>query len=311
MIKTVTMNPAVDKTVEIVNFRVGAVNRISSLRLDAGGKGINVSKTIKALNGSSLATGILAGKSGEYIKSYLDQMEVDNDFIFVKGETRTNLKVVDTLNHTNTDINEPGHVDISLEDLSLLEKSIFYDMHKDGILILSGSVPPNVSSGIYKEWAERAGKSGARVLLDADGELLREGIKSRPYLVKPNINELERLLSRKLDNVNDVVAAAKGLLDTGIEIIAVSLGADGAVFVKRDQAIYAEGLEVDVRSTVGAGDAMVASLALAFIRDYTFEKAVTLSVATAAANVASYGTQPPKLEDVLRYESQVRINYLK
>ncbi|HYF83866.1 MAG TPA: 1-phosphofructokinase [Clostridia bacterium] len=311
MIKTVTMNPAVDKTVEIVNFRVGAVNRISSLKLDAGGKGINVSKTIKALDGSSLATGILAGKTGEYIKSYLDQMGVDNDFTFVKGETRTNVKVVDRLNHTNTDINEPGIIDITQEDLSSLERSIFDRMGKDDILVLSGSVPSNVSSGIYREWTERAGKSGVKVLLDADGELLREGIKARPCLVKPNINELERLLSRKLANIDEVAYAAKSLLDTGIEIIAVSLGADGAVFVKKDKAIYAEGLTVDVRSTVGAGDAMVASLALAFIRDYTFEKAVTLSVATAAANVASSGTQPPRLEDVLRYESQVRLNSLK
>jgi 1-phosphofructokinase len=311
MIKTVTMNPAIDKTVEIVNFRVGAVNRISSLRLDAGGKGINVSKTIKALNGSSLATGILAGKTGEYIKNYLDQMGVDNDFIFVNGETRTNVKVVDRLNHTNTDINEPGIIDIAQEDLSLLEKSIFDPMGKDDILVLSGSVPSNVSSAIYREWTERAVKSGIRVLIDADGELLSEGIKARPYIIKPNINELERLLNRKLANVDEVASAAKSLLDTGIEIIAVSLGADGAVFVKRDQTIYAEGLSVDVRSTVGAGDAMVASLALAFTRDFTFEEAVTLSIATAAANVASSGTLPPKLEDVRSYESQVRLNYLK
>jgi 1-phosphofructokinase len=311
MIKTVTMNPAIDKTVEIVNFRVGAVNRISSLRLDAGGKGINVSKTIKALNGSSLATGILAGKTGEYIKNYLDQMGVDNDFIFVNGETRTNVKVVDRLNHTNTDINEPGIIDMAQEDLSLLEKSIFDPMGKDDILVLSGSVPSNVSSAIYREWTERAVKSGIRVLIDADGELLREGIKARPYIIKPNINELERLLNRKLANVDEVASAAKSLLDTGIEIIAVSLGADGAVFVKRDQTIYAEGLSVDVRSTVGAGDAMVASLALAFTRDFTFEEAVTLSIATAAANVASSGTLPPKLEDVRSYESQVRLNYLK
>ncbi|MHB1391606.1 MAG: 1-phosphofructokinase [Clostridia bacterium] len=311
MIKTVTMNAAVDKTVEIDNFRVGAVNRISSLRLDAGGKGINVSKTIKAMNGSSLATGILAGRNGEYIKSYLDQMGVDNDFLFVKGETRTNVKVVDRLNHTNTDINEPGLIDISENDLSMLEVRIFDRMNKDDILILSGSVPSNVSSGVYREWTEKANKFGVRVLLDADGELLCEGVKAKPYLVKPNINELERLFGRKLDNINETVAAAKSLLDTGIEIIAVSLGAEGAVFVKRDQVIHAEGIAVEVRSTVGAGDAMAAALALALFGGYTFERAVTLSIAAGTANVASSGTQPPVLEDVLRYESQVRLNYLK
>ncbi len=310
MIKTVTLNPAVDKTVEIDNFRVGAVNRISSIRLDAGGKGINVSKTIKALGGSSLATGILAGRNGEYIKSYLDHLDIDNDFLFIKGETRTNIKIVDKANYTNTDINEPG-VDVSQEDLSLMENRIFSEMNKDSILVLSGSVPSNASAGIYREWAERAKKAEARVLLDSDGELLREGVKAAPYLVKPNINELERLFGRKFADISEVADAAKSLLDAGIEMVVVSLGADGAVFVERGKAIHAGGLEVKVRSTVGAGDAMVASLALAIERGYPFEKAVTLSVAASAANVAVHGTQPPQMEDILSYEGQVRFSYLK
>nr|HPM00430.1 1-phosphofructokinase family hexose kinase [Bacillota bacterium] len=232
MIKTVTMNPAVDKTLEIDNFRIGAVNRISSIRLDAGGKGINVSKTIKALGGSSLATGILAGSNGEYIKSYLDYLGIDNDFLFIKGETRINIKIVDKLNGTNTDINEPGTY-LSAEELNLMEKKVFSEINSDSILVLSGSVPANVPKSIYQEWTERGKKSGARVLLDSDGELLREGIKAEPYLVKPNINELERLLGRKLESRDEIVKAAKSLLETGAEIVVVSLGADGAVFVDR------------------------------------------------------------------------------
>jgi len=311
MIKTVTMNPAVDKTVEITDFRIGAVNRISSIRLDAGGKGINVSKTIKAMDGSSIATGILAGRSGDYIKSYLDQMEVENDFIFVRGETRTNIKVIDSWNKTNTDINEPGAYDVAEEDLSLLEKRIFSGMSKGDILVLSGSVPSGVSKGIYREWVERGCKSGVKVLLDADGELLKEGIKARPYLLKPNITELESLLRRKLKGINEVVSAGRSLLDNGIEVIAISLGEEGAVFIKGDQTIHAEGIKVEVKSTVGAGDAMVASLALAISRGYSFERAAALSVAAGTAKVASAGTQPPAMEDVLSFEGQVKLNYVK
>lgn len=310
MIKTVTLNPAVDKTVEINNFRVGAVNRISSIRLDAGGKGINVSKTIKALGGWSLATGFLAGRNGEYIKSYLDNLEIDNDFLFIKGDTRTNIKVVDRRNHTNTDINEPG-INVSEEDVSLLEGRIFSGVDENSILVLSGSIPANTSAGIYSEWAKRAKKAGARVLLDSDGELLREGVKAAPYLVKPNISELERLFGRRFAGISEIADAARSLVAGGIEIAAVSLGADGAVFVEGGKVIHAEGLAVKVGSTVGAGDAMVASLALAIERGYPFEKAVTLSVAAAAAKVAVHGTQPPELEDILRYESQVRFSYLK
>lgn len=311
MIKTVTMNPAVDKTVEIANFRVGAVNRISKVRLDAGGKGINVSKTIKALGGSSLATGILAGRNGDYIKSCLDQSSVDNDFIFVSGETRTNLKVVDKLKHTNTDINEPGLADVTAEDLSRLERKIFSDMSRDDILVLSGSVPANVAPGIYREWTERACKSGIRVFMDADGELLKEGIKARPYMIKPNIDELEGLLRRKLSGINEIVAAGRGLLDSGIELIAVSLGADGAVFIGRDRVVHAAGISVEVKSTVGAGDAMMASLAYAMSRGCALEKAAVLSVAAATAKVASPGTKPPELEAVKGYEAQIRLDHLK
>ncbi len=310
MIKTVTLNPAVDKTVEINDFEVGKVNRISFMRLDAGGKGINVSKTIKALDGSSIATGFLAGRNGDYIKDYLNRMQVSSDFLFVKGETRTNLKVVDRRNQTNTDINEPGLIEVMEEDLSRLEHKIFSDMRKDDILILSGSIPSNVPVDIYRDWTERANKSGIRVLLDADGELLREGIKASPYMVKPNIEELESLLKSKLTGMDEIVRAGRSLLDMGIEMAIISLGADGAVFFHGEHAIYAEGLKVVVKSTVGAGDAMVAAFAIAISRDEPFEKAVAFSVAAGTANVASEGTLPPAWKDVLHYEAQVNLKYL-
>ncbi|MDP4090683.1 MAG: PfkB family carbohydrate kinase, partial [Bacillota bacterium] len=108
MIVTVTLNPAVDKTIEIEDFTVGSVNRVSSIRLDAGGKGINVSKVIQSLGGKSRAVAVLAGKSGDFIKEYLDSAGIDNSPVYVEGETRTNIKVVDKKNKTNTDINENG-----------------------------------------------------------------------------------------------------------------------------------------------------------------------------------------------------------
>ena len=127
MIKTVTLNAAIDKTVEVQDFRLGAVNRISKHQLDAGGKGINVSKVIRALDGESIAVGVLAGRNGEFILAEMERRGIAHDFHFVQGETRTNLKVVDPMNSTFTDINEPGTT-ISEQDLKQLEEMIFKDL---------------------------------------------------------------------------------------------------------------------------------------------------------------------------------------
>lgn len=311
MIKTVTLNPAVDKTVVINDFKIGDVNRISSVRLDPGGKGINVSKTIKALGGGSIATGFLAGRNGEYIKDCLNRSAVSNDFLHVKGETRTNLKIVDTRNQTNTDINEPGLMEVTEEDLCRLENKVFSDMGKEDVLILSGSIPPNVQTSIYRDWIEKANQSGIRVLLDTNGELLKECIHARPYFVKPNLKELEMMLNRKLNNLNEIVNAGRSLLHMGIETVAVSLGANGAVFFHGEHVIFTEALKIEVvKSTVGAGDAMVAAFAYSIIKDSTFEQSVSLSVAAGTAKVTREGTQPPDQKEVLQYHSQVHLNYL-
>lgn len=309
MIKTVTLNPAIDKTIEINDFRINAVNRAQSVRLDAGGKGINVSKLLKVLRGESKAYGILAGKNGEFIKNYLDQSGIENDFLFIEGETRVNLKVVDRLLKTNTDINEPG-LKVSGEDILALEKMIFSGDNNASLLILSGSIPPGVPTDIYKKWTNMARESGIKTILDGDGELLRKGIEAGPYLIKPNIHELERLLNKELKSIDEIAEAARGLQDFGIEIIVVSLGSKGALYINRDSIIHAEGIKVEVKSTVGAGDSMVAALAFALDRGYSFERAVTLSIASGAANVTTSGTEPPRLEDILNYEKQVSFRYL-
>lgn len=306
---TVTLNPAVDKTVEINDFKTGSVNRISSVRIDAGGKGINVSKVIKSLGGESKALGILSGKNGEFIKEYLDSLEISNDFVFTSGETRTNLKIIDSLNHSNTDINEPGNI-VTTEELNEVEKSIFKSLNKDSILILSGSIPKGVPHNIYAVWIEKAKAIGSKTILDADGELLKEGLKSGPYLVKPNIHELERVCGKKLESIEAVINAAEGFFDYGIEKIVVSLGGDGALFIDKNNKIHAEGIKVPVKSTVGAGDSMVAALALSIERQYSLEETVTLSMAVSAANVMTSGTEPADFKDILELQKKVKFKYL-
>lgn len=291
MIYTVTLNPALDKTVEIPSLAVDAVNRIVSMRTDPGGKGINVSKVIKELGGESVATGILGGSTGRAISEALDAMGIRNSFRFVEGETRTNLKVIDPVNHTNTDINEPG-ITVSEEILGELLREVQSLLREKDIIVLSGSLPKGAPKDTYGSWVRACRETGARVLLDVDGELLSAGIQESPYLIKPNDHELSVLMGEELHTPKELSRAAHSLMERyGIAKTVVSMGGAGALYVTEKETIYAEGLKVPVKSTVGAGDSVVAALAIAEETGKSLEDTVRLSTACGAANVMCSGTQ--------------------
>jgi 1-phosphofructokinase len=309
MIITVTLNPALDKTVEINQFTIGSVNRIVSTRLDAGGKGINVSKVIKELKHKSLALGFLGGSSGNYIKNYLDDLNIKNEFLSVKGETRTNLKIIDKVNNTHTDINENGP-DLKEENIANIKEKIMEYCTKDSLVVLSGNVPSGTSSGIYGEIIKAVKIKGGKVILDADGEMLMQGIKAGPYIVKPNIEELQKAFGITINNEDEVIETAKKILEYGVKYVVISQGSEGSLFISRDKVAKVKGIKVEVKSTVGAGDSMVAALAVAVESEYTFEEAMKLACATSTANVMTEGTQTGKFEDIERLKKQITIKYL-
>ena len=171
-------------------------------------------------------------------------------------------------------------------------------------------MPSNVDKNIYGNWITKAKEKGAKTILDADGELLKNGILSGPYLIKPNIDELEAMFNKKIVGIPETVEIAKGLLEHGIIIVAVSLGSKGAIFVSKECSIYAHGLKVDVKSTVGAGDSMVAALAYSLENGLSFEDTVKLAVATGAANVMTSGTEASDIKTIIELEKQVEFEYL-
>ncbi len=221
MIYTVTLNPAIDKTAYIPGFCAGSVNRVESLREDAGGKGINVSKCLKALGTQSVAAVILAGESGKYLDTLLQQEGLEILPVQTAGQTRTNLKIVDKESGKNTDINEPGPtVDESvLQTLldTICEKIILGD-----IVILSGSLPAGAAPDTYRLWTEKFHSIGAKVILDADGAAMAQGVKAAPDLVKPNETELARLLGKPLKTEAEYISAGKELLAMGINNVVIS-----------------------------------------------------------------------------------------
>ena len=290
MIITVTLNPALDKTVEIPDFSLDAVNRITAMRTDPGGKGLNVSKVIAKLGGTSTAVGVLGGTTGRRIADAMDALGIACQFTFVDGETRTNLKVIDPARHTNTDLNEPG-LTVDQETLDHMRDALVAAIRPGDIVVLSGSLPKGAPADTYGSWTAACRTAGARVFLDADGEPLAHGLAAKHYLAKPNNNELSRLTGRALETADDLLAAARTLIADGVERVVVSMGGDGALFVSANRAYRAEGLRVPVGSTVGAGDSMVAALAYAAEQGMADADTVRLAVATSAANVMCSGSQ--------------------
>lgn len=290
MIYTVTLNPALDKTTQVPNFKLDLVNRITTLRIDPGGKGINVSKVIAKLGGTSVAFAVLGGGTGHAIQRALAEQGIECRAFEVEGETRTNLKVIDPELGTHTDINEPGpEVTPAMLDDMLAQ---VVDVVRTGdIVVLSGSLPRGAAADTYKTWVAACKEAGAKVFLDADGDKLMAGLESRPFLTKPNEIELGAMLGRELNTDELVAEAGRELCARGVDHVVVSMGGAGAMFVTSERAVKASPVKVPVGSTVGAGDSVVAALAFAEDTGLSADDTMRLAMATGAANVMETGTQ--------------------
>lgn len=306
MIITVTMNPAIDKTVEIDELQPGGLNRIQKAVYDAGGKGINVSKTIRELGGTTLAAGFLGGNAGKTIESVLNNSGIQNDFIWVEGETRTNTKVYEKSGAV-TELNEPGPKIEPGQLEQLMEKLEGY-ADENALFILAGSIPNGVDKTVYAKIIERVHAKGAKVLLDADGELFRNALDAGPDIIKPNRVELEEYAGFDYRaSISELLEAAKGLYAKGIKTVAVSMGKSGAMLVREGYEVKCPALSVKAHSTVGAGDAMVAALAYAWDKKLDNEQTVRLCMAASAGAVTTIGTKPPTRELVDELMKQVVI----
>lgn len=309
MIITVTLNPAIDKTVEVQGFSHGGLNRIQRVEYDAGGKGINVSKTIHELGGESIATGFLAGNGGRTILHVLSENKITCDFVEVQGETRTNTKVVEP-DGTLTELNEPGPV-ITQEDLQALKKKLSGYAKPENIFVFAGSIPMGVPKDFYRELIELVKAQGATVLLDADGEAFRCAVVAKPDFIKPNHVELAEYCGLAHDaGVLELTEAAEHLQEKGLKNMAVSMGSKGALFLLDGYKVQCPGLKVNAHSAVGAGDAMVAAFAYATDKKFSKEELVCLCMAVSAGAVTTIGTKPPAREVVYKLIEQVEIKQI-
>lgn len=309
MIITVTMNPAVDKTVEVESFVQGSLNRIPIPIVDAGGKGINVSKTINALGGETIATGFLGKEGSDKILDILQKEGIEQDFVLIEGITRTNMKIMEK-DGTLTEINEPG-ISVPSEKVQELLTKLESYASKDTVFVLAGSIPEGVGADIYARVTHMVKEKGAEVFVDADGALFRESIEAAPTMLKPNHRELAEYCGLS-ENISEeqLITCGKQLLEKGVKYLAVSRGSQGALFLTKNQIIRCSGIPVEVHSTVGAGDAMVAALVCARDTGKSWEEAIKLAMAVSAGAVTTEGTNPPSQKHVEELLEQVYVEFL-
>ena len=261
---TVTPNPAIDWTLVVPGFTAGVVNRVESHHAQPAGKGVNVAAALARAGHRVAVTGWLGRENAAAFEAFFTERDIEDRFVRVPGETRVGIKITDPPGQRTTDVNFPGQPPAPADRAALMDRVLALSAAPAGgaapWLVLAGSLPPGVDPGFYCELAMLATAAGARVVLDTSGEPLRRALKAEPLILKPNQHELEALAGGALTTRAAVIAAARALLAGETELVVVSLGADGALFVARDRVVVATSPAVEVRTTVGAGDAMVAGI---------------------------------------------------
>lgn len=300
MISCVSLNPSIDRTLVLERFEQGGLNRVAAQTDVAAGKGVNVALAASALGESAACIGFMYREGGALFERRLRQGGVQSDFLWCEGAVRVNIKVFDRSRGEITELNSSG-TPVSDAQLEAMRALCLKHARSAACLVLSGSLPPACPADFYRTLAQDAAQAGCRVILDADGERLRAGLEARPFLIKPNRYELELLTGRTLDSDAALLGAARACIDAGAQVVAVSMGDRGALITDGREVLRTPGLRLEVKSTVAAGDSMIAGLATGFARGLDLERSFRLGVAAASARCMT----PP--EEIISRETCARL----
>ncbi|HVC35101.1 MAG TPA: 1-phosphofructokinase [Chloroflexota bacterium] len=309
MIVTLTLNPAVDKTIRMPQIATGEVNRVQESLLDPGGKGINVTRLADRLGWPSIAFGFLGGEIGEIVERSLQKEGVQSHFVQVPGQTRLNVTIFDESTGRGTSFYDRGP-EVSIERINHLTAQVRPWLLVKPVLVLAGSLPLGAPDDVYADYIALAHSAGAKTMLDTTGEPLRLGVRSHPYLVKPNVAEAEQLVGRPLTDLSSVVGAAQEIHAMGAAVVVISMGAQGAICLQDDTVWHAIPPRIVRRSTVGSGDSMVAGLAISIARGEDISTGLRLGTAAGAATAMVPGTALGDAADIARLMPQVRVTRL-
>lgn len=300
MIGTVTLNPALDVILEVNNLKVNYYNKVLNTHTTSGGKGINVSKAVRGCGGETIAIGFLGGGRGRIIEEELREMGITTNFWHIEEKTRSNMIISDKETGQHTLLSETGPK-ITEYDLEML-KSIFYRvMSQCSVVTLSGSLPQGVPVSIYGDLISIAKERGVKTILNTSGEQLVKGLEKKPFLVKPDLRESNRIFGIKIDKEKEAIEIAKKIVQRGAEIAVISLEQEKDVIATRDEIWFAETNYHEIVNLIGAGDALIAGFAIALTEEgKNLEEAIKFSMACALASALSEEVEFSSREEVER-----------
>jgi 1-phosphofructokinase len=310
MILSFTPNPAVDKTLQVRPLHVGEVNRSVGSDLDPGGKGINVSRVAHRLGASTVAVGVLGGHIGSLLQRALHEEGVPFEFVWIDEETRLNVILHDQETGAGTRVWDRGPI----ADSTCVERItdvIERRLESASVFVTTGSLLRGMPADFHAQWIARARALGVKTILDADGPGLEEGLPARPDLIKPNVKEAEGLLGRALPTEADVVDAALELCARGAGAVVISRGGEGSILATAGRAFRAIPPQIDLHSTVGSGDSMVAGLAIALARGDPLQEGLRVGTAAGAATATTVGTSLASAAEVRTLVPDVRLDEIR
>jgi len=308
VITSLCLNASIDYTYEVRNFTPGHWHQPARMNVVAGGKGINVARVVRALGHETLVCGFAGGTGAAFIAKDLRRRGILTDFVPIEEEPRRCTNIVDPGARRQTQVDESGPL-VTPTEVQKLRKRFSELLGKTRAITISGSVPRGVPNTIYAELIAMAREHRVPVILDARDDLLLEGVKAKPFMVKPNEAELAELAGEpSLVVPGGVVEAAKKLVDTGISLVLCSLGQKGAILVTENSGIWqARPPEVDYVSNVGSGDAMVAAFAVGSVDEVGLEGCLRLAVGAGAANAATLGAAQIERQQILELAQRVEL----
>lgn len=303
MIYTVTFNPSIDYIMFTDGFELKGLNRATSTYKFAGGKGINVSRVLKTLGVQSTALGFAGGFPGDFIANALEQSDIKTNFIKVDEDTRINVKLK---SGEETEINAPGPSVTAAQFQALLNQ--LRETTNSDTVIVAGSVPKSIPSDAYAQIAQITQQTGAKLVVDAEKDLVNTVLEYQPLFIKPNKDELEEMFNVTVQSDQDVVKYGREILKDGAQSVIISLGGDGAIYIDSERSIKAQNPKGQVVNTVGSGDSTVAGMVAGLESGLSLEDAFQQAVASGTAT--AFTEDLATLEDIEKIKSQVTITVL-